>query len=67
VEQQVIAQFADDTSLSIRAEQQSVVSTISTLSLFSQAFGLIINEEKSAAYWWHPKERNRPLWTLAFM
>ena len=46
----MIVQFIDDTSLSIRMEQQSVVSTISTLSLFSQASRLIINEEKSAAY-----------------
>jgi hypothetical protein len=43
-ESQTIAQFADDTSLSIRGEVNSVAATVETLNRFSFASGLVINE-----------------------
>jgi hypothetical protein len=48
-EQQTIAQYADDTSLSIRGEEAPVHATMDTLHKFSYASGLIINEHKSSA------------------
>jgi hypothetical protein len=37
-----------------------------TLGSFSQASGLIINEDKSSGYWWHPREQVRLAWTNDF-
>jgi hypothetical protein len=59
-EQQTIAQYADDTSLSIRGEEASVKATMDTLQNFSGASGLVINEYKSLAYYWHPTLQGRP-------
>jgi hypothetical protein len=66
LEEQVIAQFADDTSLSIYAAEAPVKATMETLNKFSTASRLIINEEKSATYHWEPGGGPRPTWTMAF-
>jgi hypothetical protein len=60
LEQQNIAQFADDTSLSLAAEEDTVLATRDTLSRFCTASGLLINEEKSIAYYWDPANTPRP-------
>jgi hypothetical protein len=66
LEPQTIAQYADDTSLTIRGEEQPVRATVRTLQAFSIASDLLINEEKSSAYYWHPGEVGRPPWTRNF-
>jgi hypothetical protein len=65
-EPQTIAQYADDTSLSIRGEEVHVQAAADTLQHFSRASGLIINESKSAAYFWAPQVNTCPLWTHRF-
>lgn len=42
-DQQVIAQYADDTSMTIRTEENFVCNTVSFLHTFSSASGLVIN------------------------
>jgi exonuclease III len=66
LEPQTVAQYADDTSLTICGEEQPVRTTMRTLQSFSQASGLLINEEKSSAYYWHPGETVRPPWSRDF-
>jgi hypothetical protein len=66
LEPQTVAQYAGDTSLTIRGEEQPVRATVMTLQSFSQASGLLINEEKSSAYYWHPGETDRPPWSRDF-
>jgi hypothetical protein len=63
---QTIAQYADDTSLTIRGEEPFVCAIVETLQLFSGASGLFINENKSSAYYWHPGGSDRPSWTRDF-
>ena len=60
---QLLAQYADDTSLTIRAEEHYVIHTVHSLLTFSEASRLVINWAKSAAYWWHHELRIRPEWT----
>jgi hypothetical protein len=55
VEPQIIVQFVDDTSLSFATEESSMSVTCNTLSKFCPALGLLINEGKSAAYYWLPR------------
>jgi hypothetical protein len=59
-EPQTIAQYADYTSLTIRGEEPFVRTTVKTLQLFSSASGLLINENKSSAYYWHPRGSDGP-------
>jgi hypothetical protein len=65
-EQQIISQYADDSSLTLRGEEATVVHTVSILDTFTQATGLLINQEKSCAYWWSRRHRPRPHWTYPF-
>jgi hypothetical protein len=53
-EPQIMAQFADDTSLFVTAEELPVHATRDTLQSFCTASGLLINEKKNSAYFWHP-------------
>jgi hypothetical protein len=61
-ETQIIAQFADDTSLFIRGEEGPMRATAETLQQFSLASGLVINDSKSFAYYWAPQGGDRPPW-----
>jgi 7-keto-8-aminopelargonate synthetase-like enzyme len=63
---QVIAQFADDTFLSLATKEEVVLAAKDTLNKFCCTFGLMINEQKSAAYFWHPQGAPWPPWTLLF-
>jgi hypothetical protein len=63
-EQQTVMQFADDTSMTIASEERTVTNTISTLHSFSLASGLLLNWDKSIAYWWDPRGGPRPGWSL---
>lgn len=48
---QIIVQFVDDTSMTIKGEEESVQNTVSTLAFFCSGSGLMLNVEKSIAYW----------------
>jgi hypothetical protein len=43
-----------------------VLAAKDTLNKFCCTFGLMINEQKSAAYFWHPQGAPWPPWTLLF-
>jgi hypothetical protein len=43
-----------------------VVRVVGTLDKFSAATGLLINQEKSGAYWWSRRPSQRPAWTNQF-
>jgi hypothetical protein len=60
---QIIMQFADDTSMTIRGEEAAVRNMVSTLQFFYSGSGLSLNVEKSTTYWWEPGGHARPLWT----
>jgi hypothetical protein len=45
-EQQILSPYADDSSLTVAGEEDSVVQTVDTLDLFSRASGLWINQDK---------------------
>jgi hypothetical protein len=49
-QQQVIAQYADDTSLTLLGEEESVRMTIFTLEVFCASSGLKLNWLKSCGY-----------------
>lgn len=51
-EQQILSQYADDSSLMLRGEEASTMQTLSTLNTFSKVTGLLINQKKSSTYWW---------------
>jgi hypothetical protein len=65
-EPQTILQYADDSSLTLRAEEQTVVNTVSALDSFNVASGLTLNWTKSCAYWWSFNRGPRPMWTTRF-
>jgi hypothetical protein len=65
-EDQIIAQFADDTFLTIRGEETYVQATVLTLQQFSLALGLVINESKSTAYFWAPNHAGQLGWAKGF-
>jgi hypothetical protein len=50
MEPHVITQFADSTSLTIRAKEPPVQATMDRLCQFNKASSFIISEEKSLAY-----------------
>jgi hypothetical protein len=60
---QIIVQFVDDTSMTIKGEEELVQNTVSTLVLFCSGSGLMLNVEKSTAYWPEPGGGPRPEWT----
>ena len=56
-------QYADDSSLTIALEIETVSSLVSSLGLFGRAISVDINDEKTAAYCWLPNGEPRPDWT----
>jgi hypothetical protein len=62
-EEQIIGQYADDTNLTLRAEEQPVLHTVATLEKFCQVSGLNINWNKTLAYFWARGNQQRPAWT----
>jgi hypothetical protein len=61
--QQVIAQYADDTSLTLRGEEEPVRMAIFTLEVLCASSGLTINWSKSCGYWKLADGSPRPAWT----
>ena len=51
VSQQIISQYADDTSFTVKAEEANVDYLVEILHKFDITFGLEINWQKSMAYW----------------
>jgi hypothetical protein len=58
--QQTTLQYANDTSLFLRGEEQVVRNTIELLNTFSFGSRLLFNWNKSMAYHWDPGGRPRP-------
>jgi hypothetical protein len=61
--QQVLAQYADDTSFTLLGQEGTLRYLIRTLETFYLASGLVINWKKSSAHWKSALEPIRPLWT----
>jgi hypothetical protein len=61
--QQIIAQYADDTSFTLRGEEESVRNLIYLLETFCAASGLVLNWRKSCGYWKSHLTWFRPQWT----
>jgi len=61
--EQVMDQFADDTSLTLLGEEESVLATISTTYTFCKGSGLVLNWDKSCRYWQFQDPQGRPPWT----
>lgn len=61
--QQVVAQYADDTSFTLLGEEVKVRYLISTLNTFCLATGLVLNWSKSSGYWKSGHTVGRPAWT----
>ena len=59
--EQVTAQYADDTSFTLAGEEEPVRNLIHTLNTFCLASGLVLNWQKSCAYW--QGAAIRPGWT----
>lgn len=65
-EPQTIAQFVDDTLLSIVGEEAFIQAMVNTLQQFCLASGLVIYEGKSTTYFWHNVRENKLEWTYRF-
>jgi hypothetical protein len=65
LKQQVIAQYVDDTSLTLRREEGLVRRAIYTLDTLCVGSGLIVNWVKSCGYWKAGNGSPRPWWTDA--
>lgn len=61
--QQILAQYADDTSFTLLGEEESVRSLIYLLETFCLASGLVINWHKSSGHWKFKDSLFRPPWT----
>jgi hypothetical protein len=61
--QQVVTQYADDTSLTLLGKEGSVQGTIHTLETFCAGFGLVLNCLKSCGYWRAADGSPRPAWS----
>jgi hypothetical protein len=61
--QQVVAQYADDTSLTLLGEEESVRRAIYILEVFYASSGMVLNWIKSCAYWKLAGGSPRPRWT----
>jgi hypothetical protein len=64
--QQVIDQYADDTSFIIRVAHKDVARLMHFLQLLSKVSSLFINGSKSVTYWVGGKRNERPSWTTNF-
>jgi len=49
--QQILSQYVDDATLTIKVEQKYVEKTIETFNIFQDIFNLEINWFKSCAFW----------------
>ena len=56
-----ISKYADDSSFMVRGEKRYVDELVRLLKVFSEAFGMQINWEKSSAYWFD-KFTHKPVW-----
>jgi exonuclease III len=61
--QQIIAQYADDTSFTLRGEKEPVRNLIYILETFCAASGLVLNWGKSSGHWKSHRTMFRPQWT----
>lgn len=60
--QQILAQYADDTSFTLLGDEDFAHNLIHTLNTFCQATGLVINWSKSNGYWKCKRQEARPDW-----
>lgn len=61
--QQVMAQYANDTSMTLLDEEGSVKAMISTIDRFCTGSGLLFNWDKSLGYWHSEDPQGQPQWT----
>jgi hypothetical protein len=61
--EQVTAQYADDTLFILAGEEVPVCNLIQILNSFCLASGLVLNWQKSSAYWKGVANSPRPVWT----
>jgi hypothetical protein len=61
--EQVTAQYANDTSFTLAGEEEPVRKLIQILNSFCLASGLVLNWQKSSAYWKGEANTPRPAWT----
>jgi hypothetical protein len=61
--QQIVAQYADDTSFTLLGEEEHVRNLIYFLETFYLASGLVLNWQKSYGYWKSSRDPFRPPWT----
>jgi hypothetical protein len=61
--QQIIAQYAVDTSFTLKGEEEPVRNLIYMLEMFCAASGLLLNWNKSCGHWKSPLMLFRPQWT----
>jgi hypothetical protein len=61
--EQVTVQYADDTSFTLAGEEEPVRKLIQILNSFCLASGLVLNWQKSSAYWKGAANTPRPAWT----
>lgn len=62
-QQQIMAQYADDTSFTLLGEEPKVKFLINTLKSICMATGLILNWSKSCGYWKSSQLVDLPPWT----
>jgi hypothetical protein len=60
--QQIIAQYADDTSFTLLGEEEPVRNLIYMLDTFCLAPGLVLNWHKSSGHWKSRLDFRRPQW-----
>jgi hypothetical protein len=61
--QQIITQYADDTSFTLKGEEEPVKNLIYLLDTFCAASGLVLNWRKSSGYWKSHQLVMQPQWT----
>lgn len=62
--QQVLSQFADDTTFSLKGAERYLATTSAMLTEFGLATGLVLNRHKSSMYWYHTMPP--PPWLQSF-
>jgi hypothetical protein len=60
--QQIVAQYADDTSFTLLGEEEPVRYLIYTLETFCLGSGLVLNWQKSSGHWKSKTRPIRPMW-----
>ena len=61
--QQIIAQYADNSSFTLFGDEEKVRCLVYLLETFCVASGLVLNWSKSSGYWKHSGNTGRPPWT----